>query len=611
MLVLYLFLKLIANFTGGIIIVVAKNFTNFQVAKLLRSVAAALILKKKNLFQIRAYEQAADSIEKLDSEIQDIWNEGRLDDVPGLGKNLTGHLDQLFKTGKVKHFEDLKKGLGSVIFELLDIPLIGPKTALNLADKGVRDIDDLKTKIKDGFLVSKGFSQKLAEKILSGIEEVSQREGRMLLPYASSLASRILEYLRKSKDIEEVEPLGSLRRMVATIGDIDFAASSKNPKKVVEYFVKMPGVSRIIDQGENKASVVLNSGFQADLLVGEPQSYGALLQHFTGSKQHNIHLRKIALEKRFSLSEYGIKKVKNSKLKFQSDEILYCKTEEELYSLLGMDTPPPEIREDTGEVEAAMEHKLPKLIENKEIKGDLHLHSNFPMEHPSHGPGANSLAEIVKKAIELGYEFVGISDHPPGANTTGTKQQIKILKKRNKEIEQLKYSYKSKIRVLNGLEIDILPNGTLSVPNQMLESLDYCIAGVHSVHKMDKDKMTQRILKALKNPFVDILAHPTNRLLNERESSEAEWEKIFKFCAKEKKLLEINAYPNRLDLRDDLVRQAKNYGVFFIINTDAHQIEQMANMPFGVAVARRGWARSTEVVNSWDWTKFANWFNIR
>ncbi|QQG43403.1 MAG: DNA polymerase/3'-5' exonuclease PolX [Candidatus Daviesbacteria bacterium] len=579
------------------------QLNNLQVAKLLREVAAALTLKKTgNVFEIRAFENAASSIEHSTSEVRDLWEEGRLDEIPGLGEKLKSYLEELFKTGQVKHFTSVKVGLPDVVFELLDVPGIGPKTAQEIAKLGVKNLNDFQNQIKSGELVKKGFSAKIAERALSGLQKNSIKEGRMLLPYAFAQAQKILLYLKKSEFVNEAYPLGSLRRMVATVGDLDFSVSSKNPVKVVNYFCKMPGVSQVLEKGDNKATVVLKSGLQVDLLVGSPESYGALLQHFTGSKDHNIHLRTLAVGKSLSLSEYGIKKA-------SSGELIHTRTEEELYKLLGMQTPDPEIREDTGEIEAALKHKLPDLVQLKDLKGDLHLHSNYPIKSPSHGPGANSIAEMVKKARELGYHFVGISDHPPGFSTTSREEMFNWVQKRTKFIQNLKQNTKS-IQVLNGLEVDIQGDGSLSVPDEALKLLDYCIAGIHSSHGGTKETITNRILQALENPYVDILAHPTNRLLNERGASEADWEKIFKFCAKNNKLLEINAFPNRLDLRDDLVREALKYGVKFIINTDAHEVSQMDNMKFGVAVARRGWAEAKDVVNTWDWTDFAKWFKI-
>ncbi len=582
------------------------ELNNTNLASLLRQVAAAYTIKKTgNVFEIRAYQNAADSIEHSTSEVKDLWEEGQLDSLPGLGEKLRGYLEELFKTGTVKHFESVKKDIPEVVFKLLDVPGVGPKTAQELANLDVVSLSDLRAKIKTGELVKKGFSAKVAEKLMQGLEELEGRTDRMLLPYATAQADRIIVYLKKSKDVLEAHPLGSLRRMVATIGDLDFSASSKNPKAVIEYFTKMPGISRVVNQGEDRATVVLASGIHLDLLVGLPESYGALLQHFTGGKNHNIKLRTMAVGLGLSLSENGVKMP--SKI---GNNLVPTRTEEEFYKLLGMDTPAPEIREDNGEIEAALKHKLPKLVEIKDIKGDLHIHTNFPIENPSHGPGANSIEEMVKRAKSLGYQFIGISDHPPGHGTAGKEKIINWVQKRTKVIQQLNQNTNS-VRVLNGLEIDILPDGSLSVPDEALETLDYVIAGIHSGHRGGHDKITARILSALNNPHVDIISHPTNRLLNERESSDANWEEVFKVAAKNKKLLEINAYPNRLDLRDDLVMRAKEMGVKFVIDSDAHAASQMDNMPFGVSVARRGWAEKEDIVNTWDWKKFSKWFNIK
>jgi DNA polymerase (family X) len=579
------------------------SFSNQQLSETLKSVATALTIKKKNLFEIRAYQNAADSIEHSTTEVQDLWEEGKLDELPGLGKSMQQHLDELFKTGEVKHFQVIKKGIPEVVFELTNINGVGPKTAQELADLGIKDLKDLEKRIKDGSLVEKGFSVKIAEKILMGLQEDKGDKTRMLLPYAQVQADKILAYLKKGPGVIAADPLGSLRREVSTIGDLDFAVAAKDPKEVVAYFVRMPGVSRIIDQGDNKGTVMLNSGIHVDLLVGDPATYGALLQHFTGGKNHNIKLRTLALKKGLSLSEEGIKNVKTGK-------IIQTKTEDDFYKLLNMQTPPPEMREDTGEIEAALRKELPKLIELEDIKGDLHLHSNFPIDHPSHGPGVNPIHEIIEKAISLGYDYVGISDHPPAFRSQSEAHIIEWVEKRSKEISKLKGKYKNKIRVLNGLEIDILPDGTLSVPNEGLEILDYCIAGIHSGHRSSSENITKRILAALESPLVDIISHPSGRLLNERGSYDADWEQIFKYCGEHKKLLEINAFPNRLDLRDDLIREALKYGVKFVIDTDAHEVSQMENMRYGVAVARRGWVEAKNVVNTYQFKDFAKWFNL-
>lgn len=575
--------------------------TNSDIADLLRSVATSISLSKGNFFEIRAYNSAADAIEHSTAEVKDLWHEGKLGDIPGVGKNIQAHLEEYFKTGKVTHFETLLKKYPAVIYELIKVPGIGPATALDLEKIGIKSIVDLKEKAESGKLLKDGVSEKLAEKINRGLLEISSRTGRMLLPYAFAQAQKILEYLKSSKDVIEANFLGSLRRMVVTIGDLDFAVSSKNPKAVIDHFIKMPGVKEVQGEGPNKAMVVLESGLHVDLLVGAPETYGALLQHFTGSKHHNVHLRGLAQDKGLSISEYGVKKVKTG-------EIVHCKTEDDLYKMLGMLTPPPEIREDTGEIEAALTNKLPDLVEIRDIKGDFHLHSNFPIDS-SHDYGSGSLEEIIKEAIKLGYKYVGLSDHAPALGTHTKEEIFKLIEKRTKVIQQLQLKYKS-IRVLNGLEIDIASDGTLTVPEECLKLLDYSVVGIHTGHRGNRETITKRILKALETPYSTILAHPTGRLINERESYNADWEEIFKTAAKNQKFLEINAYPNRLDLRDDLVRTALKYGAKFMIDTDSHAVEQMTNMPFGVSVARRGWAEKKDIGNTWEWKDLEKWFTM-
>lgn len=578
------------------------NLSNTQVAKLLREVAAAYQLKGGNLFQIRAYEGAADTIERLTTEVKDLWEAGQLDQIPGVGESLQTYLNELFTTGKVKHWTEIKKGIPGLVFELLDVPGIGPKTALKVSKTGVADLDDLRHWIKTGLLLKKGISEKLVDKIKLGLGQLEAvRTGRMLLPIAFIQSRKVLDYLIKNSSIKKADVLGSLRRMAATVGDLDFAVASDHPKDAVEHIINMPGISEVLEKGETQISLSLPSGVRLDFLIVSPKSYGALLQHFTGSKQHNIHLRTIAEKRGLSLSEYGVKDVKSGK-------VYPTPTEKEFYGLLGIDVPPPELREDTGEIEAALEHNLPKLVRLEDIKGDLHIHDNFEIE-PSHDLGVSTIEGLLNKAKEFNYKYLGLSDHSPSISNHTPKQIIELIKDRNQWIEHKISSIKD-IRVLKLLEVDILPDGSLSVPNEGLKILDFAIASVHSSFNQSREKMTERILNALANPFVKILGHPTGRMLTKREAYEADWERIFQFAAENNKALEINSFPDRLDLPDHLVRIAKSFKVKFVINTDTHELSSMENMKFGVAVARRGWATPDDIINSWDWTKFAGWFNI-
>lgn len=577
-------------------------FSNQEVSKLLRSVAAAYEVKKEDRFKIMAYERAADSVEHCTSEIKDLWDDNKLNQLAGIGASIASHLDELFRTGKVKHFKDVFKGLPPSMFEFLGLPGVGAKTAYKLClELKIKDpkkaLTDLARAAKKGKIRTiEGFGEDSERTILKAIEEVKGRSERILLPQASVLAEQILAWLKKPKAVRRADPLGSLRRRVSTVGDIDIAVASDKPKEVVRHFSSYPKKKRVLEAGEAKASILLKGGQQIDLMVQPIDSYGALLQHFTGSKHHNIALRELAMKKRLSLSEYGIKK---------AGKLLKFKTEEEFYRALGLEYIPPEIRENNGEIEAALRSAqgkpggLPKLVELRDIKGDLHLHSNFPVEE-SHDPGEDSIEEMVKKAEELGYEYIGFSEHNPSVSQHSEKQIIKLIKAKKEKIEQINSSRGKKLlkHVFNSLEIDIRPNGKLALPEKALELLDYGIAAIHTSFRMSKEEMTKRVLAGLSVGKVKILAHPTGRLLNKREGYELDWEKIFDFCLKHKKWLEISAYPLRLDLPDSLVREAIKSGVKIVINTDAHALEQMDLMEFGVSVARRGWAKKNDIINT-------------
>lgn len=575
-------------------------FSNKKIAEILNDIAAAYIIKNESRFKIIAYQNAASSIEHATSEIKDLWEEGRLDSVSGLGENIRKHLDELFTTGKVRHFDTVTKDVPQIVFELLKIRGMGPKTAYKLATTlNLKSLKDLVQKAKSKKIRKiPGFGQKSEQEILESANKFKEPT-RYLLSEAFPVAERVLNYLKTLKDVEIAEPLGSLRRMNSTVGDIDIAVASKSPQAVIKHFTALGEVSKVLEAGERKGSIILKNGMQIDLLINPLESFGSLLQHFTGSKNHNIKLREFAIKKKMSVSDYGIK------FKGKLHEF---KTEEDFYKFLGMDWIVPEMRENTGEIEAAQKHKLPKVVELKDIRGDIHLHSNYPIE-PSHDLGKDSFEEIINKAKSFGYEYVGFSDHSPGVSTHTKNQIIKIIGKRSEKIEQLKSSIKN-IRILNLLEIDILTNSQLSVPKEGLNMIDGAIAGIHSSHSQDKKTITARLLTAIRSPYVQVISHPTGRLLNARESYEADWPLIFKECKKTKTLLEINAHPNRMDLADTLVRQALEYQVRFIINTDSHDIAQMGNMRFGVAVARRGWAQKIDIANALPWVEFRKLFNV-
>lgn len=586
------------------------KFSNSEVQQLFENVAAALTLKGQNRFRIIAYTNASAAAEHATSEIYDLWQQGKLDDIPGFGEQIIDYLDELFRTGKVLHFEESFKGIKPATFEFLKLPGVGPKTGEKLAEAGIAGLSDLKERLVTDDL-PKEVTPKLKETLKSGLKRLQKDQStpkRMLLPYAAEIAEGIMSEMRKLKAVEEIHPLGSLRRKVATIGDVDFAVKSSDPKAVTDYFVSLPAVGKILYQCDAKASVVLKVGIRADLMVEPPQYFGSLLQHFTGSKMHNIHLRRLAKAKGLKLSETGITPAEGKDTKFDFDkELASAETEEGFYAALGMQWMPPEMREDAGEIEAALEHRVPRVVELTDIKGDLHLHSSYPID-PSHDLGIDSMQDLIKNAKERGYAYVNLTDHNPAITTHTENQIIDLIVKRKKFIEQLKSS--STIKLLNSLEIDILPTGELAVPEEGLKLMDVGICGVHSRHNMTRDDITKRVVKALENPYLKILVHPTNRLINKRDESDLDWDVILDVAKKYNKVLEINAFYDRLDLPDNLVREAISRGIKLAISTDSHAVKHMDVMQYGIDVARRGWATKADIVNTWDWPDFKKFFHI-
>ncbi len=589
------------------------SFTNLQIAELLRKIAAAYQITGENRFKIIAYEKAADSVEHLTSELKDYWDDGKLEEVPGVGASIAGHLDELFRTGKSKHFDSVLLRLSPAIYPLLLVPGLGPKKAYKLVEEfKLTDektvIDDLEKAGRSHKIAPlEGFGEKSEEQILANLEIYRKgqiKENRMVLPVADDIAQAIIEHLKKLSGVKRVDVLGSLRRQVSTIGDIDIAVATEKPEEVIAHFLTYPH-QEIIEQGPTGTSVRLHNGRQVDVRVQKPELYGAMLQYFTGGKNHNIALRSYALKKGLSLNEYGIKHVKSGKVD-------HFATEEAFYEAIGLAYVPPELREDKGEVTLALANKLPLLVTLDDIRGDLHMHTDYVFE-TSHDTGASHFSEHLELAAKLGYEYIGISDHNPKTTGMSTKEIVSIMKRRKEYYEQQYYSWKKKsnktVQYFLSCEVDILPSGDLALPEEAFEFVDGVVVSLHSGFTQPREQVTERIIKALKtNDKVRIFGHPTGRLLGKREGVDANWPEVFAVCKEQGVAMEINSFPDRLDLPDSLVFDAVKIGVKFCIDTDAHAVDHMNLMKYGVSVARRGWVTKHDIVNTMGYNDFKKWF---
>lgn len=587
--------------------------TNAAIAELLRKIAASYEIQGVNRFRIIAYERAADSIEHLTSEVKDYWDNGKLDEIPGVGGSIARNLDELFRTGKCTHWERVLSHVPAAIFPLLLVPGIGPKRAYTLVTK--LNLDNPKTVIADvenaasrGLIAAmEGFGEKSQAGILESISTFKRgaiKENRMPLPYADAIAREIIAHLKTHKAVVRADALGSVRRQVSTIGDVDIAVATEEPEAVLGHFLKFPH-TKLIDRGPKGTTVLLANGRQVDVRVQKPAAYGAMLQYFTGSKNHNIRLRSYALERGLSLSEHGITSVKTGELKEYA-------TEESFYRAIGLAYIPPELREDNGEIAAAMKGELPALLDLSDIRGDLHVHSNYDL-HSSHDVGKDTIATLLSNAVELGYEYIGFSDHNPRVSDQ-SKQQIVDIMKRRKELYEQQYSswkdaVKKRIHYFLMCEVDIQPDGKLALPLEAMEYVDGVIVSIHSAFTQPRDQVTARLIAALTaHPKVRILGHPSGRLLGSREGVDADWPAVFAVAKERDIALEINAYPDRLDLPDALVCDALKNGNRFVIDTDAHAAEHMSLMRYGVSVARRGWCEKRDIVNTMGYTEFKTWF---
>ena len=594
---------------------VSNGMKNEEIANIFYKISNFLSTKDSG-FRPFIYKRAADVLLSLEKDAGDIYKDGgvkALEKVHGIGKSLALKIEEFIKTGKIKYFEDLKKKLPINLEELISVEGLGPRKARILYQRlKIKNIKDLEKAAKTHKIASLfGFGEKTERNILDGISFLKRDKGRFLLGKIMPQVEEIYNELKNLKEVKNISIAGSLRRMKETIGDADILVSVNSLKgsaltnasadAITNFFVSMPNIVKIWAKGATKSSIRMKAGFDVDLRIVPEKSFGSALQYFTGSKEHNIFTRRIAMEKGLKLNEYGL---------FRGSKMIAGKNEENVYKAIGLPWIAPELRENEGEIEAALNGKLPKIIKLSDIKGDLHCHSNWD-------GGENSIEEMAKYAKELGYEYIGISDHTKflrienGLNEKQLLEQKEEIEEINKKFSAFvpsrfqrdgtsadKQVLSSKFQVLHGCEANIMPDGSIDIKDEVLAQLDYVIAGVHNALKQEKSKMTERIIRAMKNPNVDIISHPTGRLVGSRDEYQIDFDKILQTAKETGTILEINSSPYRLDLKDSYIRRAKNKAVKMIINTDSHQKEQLNLMKYGVAMACRGWAEKEDIVNT-------------
>ncbi|MGQ9571287.1 MAG: DNA polymerase/3'-5' exonuclease PolX [Thermodesulfovibrionales bacterium] len=556
---------------------------NQEIARIFNEIADLLEIKGENPFRIRAYRRAAQNIEGLSKDVSEISKE-QLMTIPGIGQDLAGKVEEYVKSGRLQFYEDLKKEVPEGLSTLLSVPSLGPKTAKLLFEKlNIRDIETLEKFAKEHKLVGlPGIKEKTEENILKGVEMLKRGMERQPLGKVLPIANDILEHLRKKAPVKKLSVAGSIRRWKETIKDIDILATSEDPKEVMKVFVHLPNVKEILMQGPTKSSLILNEGLQVDLRVVEEESFGAALAYFTGSKAHNIRLREMAVKSGIKINEYGIFKEKD-------DKKIGGKDEEDVYKVLGLPYIPPEMREDTGEIEAALKGRLPKLIELNDIKGDLHVHSKW-------SDGSHNFDELAEEARRRGYEYIAVTDHSKGLGIARGLTAERLLEQK-KKLDALNKRLKG-FRFLSGIEVDIRSDGQLDLPDDILKNMDIVIASIHSGFKQSKEQLTKRLISAIKNPCVSVIAHPTGRLIGERDSYDIDINEILKIAKENGTAFEINAYPLRLDFNDIYARKAKEMGIPLVIGTDAHLLSHFEYMTYGVSIARRGWLEKGDILNT-------------
>lgn len=577
---------------------------NFELARIFGEIADMLEIKQESTFRVNAYRRAARTLESLSEDVTAIAARGGLRKIGGIGASLAEKIDEYLKTGKVAYHDQFLTELPHGLSELMTIPDVGPKTALLLYQRlGVTTVDALEEAARAGRVRAlPRMGAKTEQNILAGIARRRQQAARQPLGAALPLAQAVVESLRRVPGVESLSLAGSIRRMRDTIADIDIVVATRAPEAVMEVFVTLPQAAQVLSKGPTRSSILLrNAGVQCDLRAIEPESYGAALQYFTGSKDHNVQLREMGVRRGLRINEYGVFRVgpsersaeagpeEGAEAAQQAGRRIAGRTEKEVYGALGLEWIPPEIREGQGEIDLALRHALPRLITVEDIRGDLHMHTKW-------SDGGDTAEGMARAGKARGYEYVCITDHSQSLRFAGG-VTIDDLREHAWEVRRL--GDRLGIRVLMGSEVDILADGSLDYPDEVLRDLDLVIGSVHSRFKMPPDEMTRRVIRAMENPHLDVLGHPTGRLVGERPPVDLDIEAAVDAARRTDTVLELNAFPDRLDLRDAHVRLARDRGAWLAIGTDAHRTAHLAYMEYGVATARRGWVEPARVINTW------------
>ena len=565
---------------------------NFEIAKLFYEMADLLEIKGENVFRVRAYRRAAENLESLTEDIAAAAQRDELQKLPGIGKDLAGKIQEYLAHGKISDLEAMRREVPRGLLSIMEVQGLGPKTAKLLYDKlGVDSVEKLEALARSGDILKvPGIREKTRDNILKGIATWKAGQSRMSVGAALQIADSLMQALKAHGGVAQIEVAGSTRRRKETVGDIDILVTSAEPERVITTFVSLPSALDVFAHGETKASIRHQEGIQVDLRVVEPEAFGAALQYFTGSKEHNVRIREIAGKKGLKLSEYGVFNEK-------TNQRIAGATEAEVYEAVGLPWIPPELRENAGEVEAALTGALPDLIEADAIRGDLHAHTDW-------SDGHHPLEKLIAAAEARGYEYIIVSDHSKSSTVAGglTADELREQIRKIRELQK-----KHTIRILAGSECDILADGTMDFPADVLKELDIVLAAVHSRFKQTRPEMTARIVKALENPYVNILVHPTGRLIGERDPYDVDLEQVFAAAKKHGKAIEINASPQRLDLKDVHARRAAELGIPIAINTDTHYLDNLDNMALGIATARRAWITRAQVLNALPLKKLLAW----